>query len=80
MRPSEAAAIVLELADRPCVVLDLGILHSAIELSQRFKIDYWDAAIIAAAQRLEAPILYTEDLNHGQLYGSVRVVNPFRSN
>lgn len=33
--------------------------------------------IVAAAEALEAPILYTEDLNHGQRYGSVRVVNPF---
>jgi predicted nucleic acid-binding protein len=24
-------------------------------------------------------VLYTEDLNHGQLYGSVRTVNPFLS-
>ena len=47
---------------------------------QRSKLDYWDAAIIAAAQRLGARILYTEDLNHDQLYGSVRVMNPFRPN
>jgi len=28
----------------------------------------------------QAPVLYTEDLNHDQTYGMVRVVNPFRSN
>ena len=51
-----------------------------LAFSRRFQISYWDAALIAAAERLDAPILYTEDLNHNQLYGSVRVVNPFRPN
>ena len=38
---------------------------------------YYDAASPAAAECLGAPIFYTEDLNHDQLYGSVRAVNPF---
>ena len=32
---------------------------------------------VAAAEALGARTLFTEDLNHGQVYGSVRVVNPF---
>ncbi len=48
-----------------------------IEASIRHEISYWDGAIIAAAESLGASILYTEDLNHGQHYGSVRAVNPF---
>ena len=28
-------------------------------------------------QVLEAKVLYTEDLSHGQHYGAVRAVNPF---
>jgi predicted nucleic acid-binding protein len=78
LQPAEAAAWVEELEDRPCAVVDNAIVRAAIQSSQRFKIDYWDAAILAAAERLGCPILYTEDLNHGQTYGSVRVVNPFR--
>src|SRR5664279_838560 len=57
---------------------DKVAVRAGIELSQRFKISFWDAAIIFAAERLGAPVLYTEDLNHGQFYGDVRVVNPFR--
>jgi predicted nucleic acid-binding protein len=76
--PSEAAEWVRELDVRPCVHFDPPLVFSAIELSQRYRIHFWDAAIIAAAERLESPILYTEDLNHGQVYGSVRVINPFR--
>ena len=37
-------------------------------------------AILAAAEQLAAPILYSEDMNHGQLYETVRVLNPFRPN
>ncbi len=77
LRAAEAAAWVAELEERPCAVIDQAIVRSAIDMSQRFKISYWDAAIIAAAERLDAAIVYSEDLNHGQSYGVVRVLNPF---
>ena len=64
----------------PVAAVDDVLVRQGIAYAQKFKIKYWDAAIIAAAERLDAPILYTEDLNHDQLYGSVRVVNPFRPN
>lgn len=44
----------------------------------RYKISYWDSAMIAACERLKATTLYTEDLNHGQIYGTVTVINPFK--
>ncbi len=62
---------------QPCVSIDASLVKTAIEISQRFRIDYWDSAILAAAERLGAEIVYTEDLNHGQTYGLVRVINPF---
>jgi len=49
-----------------------------VEQSERFAISYWDGAILAAAAALGAHTVYSEDLNDGQLYGLVRVVNPFR--
>jgi predicted nucleic acid-binding protein len=51
----------------------------ANRLRRRYKIAYWDAAILAAAVELGCHTLYTEDLNHGQVYDGVRVVNPFRN-
>jgi predicted nucleic acid-binding protein len=62
----------------PIAPVDEGIVANGIAHSRRYQISYWDGAILAAAERLNAPILYTEDLNHDQAYGSVRVVNPFR--
>jgi predicted nucleic acid-binding protein len=50
----------------------------AAEVSQRYRISYWDGAIVAAAEALGARTLYSEDLSDGQRYGPVRVENPFR--
>ena len=61
----------------PTVPTDYPLVVAAVELSLRYRISYWDGAILAAAEALEASILYTEDLNHGQEYGSVRAHNPF---
>ena len=79
LTPGEASAWVDRLATYPCQDFDPRLVRNAIALSQRFHISYWDGAIIAAAERLGAPTLYSEDLNHGQIYGSVRVVNPFKT-
>jgi predicted nucleic acid-binding protein len=75
--PERALEWIEEFEQFPCVDITPGLVKIAIELSERYRIDYWDGAIIAAAERLDAAILYTEDLNHEQLYGSVRVINPF---
>jgi predicted nucleic acid-binding protein len=58
-------------------VIDPSLIRTAIATSQRYLIAYWDGAILAAAERLGAEIVYTEDLNHGQRYGPVQVINPF---
>jgi predicted nucleic acid-binding protein len=65
--------------DFPIVPIDASLVRRGAELSARYQISYWDGAVVAAAQALQAATLYTEDLNHNQLYGDVRVVNPFRS-
>jgi len=68
---------VHRLSLQPCVAVDTALVKRGIAISQRFKISYWDGAIIAAAEALGAETLYTEDLSHGQIYGSVRAENPF---
>ncbi|MHA1164284.1 MAG: PIN domain-containing protein [Alphaproteobacteria bacterium] len=77
MTPDAALAWVEELEQLPCVSLDSSLVKLGAETSVRYRISYWDGAIIAAAERLGAEILFTEDLNHGQSYGQVRALNPF---
>ena len=64
--------------DFPITPIDASLVRRGAELSARYQISYFDGAVIAAAQALQATTLYTEDLNHNQLYDGVRVVNPFR--
>ena len=77
LTPAEALEWIERLERQPCVVVDPALIRMAIVISERYRIHYWDSAILAAAERLEAGIVYTEDLSHNQSYGSVRVINPF---
>ena len=54
------------------------LVISAVILRRKFQVSHWDATIIAAAQNLGCEILYSEDMNDGQNYGGVTVVNPFK--
>ncbi|MEW6302978.1 MAG: PIN domain-containing protein [Verrucomicrobiota bacterium] len=49
----------------------------ALEVRQRFQVDYFDALILAAAHLAGCETLYSEDLAAGQDYDGVRVCNPF---
>ncbi|MCD4750708.1 MAG: PIN domain-containing protein [Thermoanaerobaculales bacterium] len=51
---------------------------AAVRIAQRYTISTWDAMIVHAAASLGAEVLWTEDLNHGQIYEGVPVRNPFR--
>ena len=48
----------------------------ALELEGRYRISFWDALVVQAAEASGAAVLYSEDLSDGQTYGAVRVVNP----
>jgi len=78
LTPDSAVALLEEFKVFPTVQVDYALIVSGIEVSLAYGISYWDGTIVAAAGALGAPVLMTEDLNDGQSYGSVRVVNPFR--
>jgi predicted nucleic acid-binding protein len=74
----EAIAETVELLlAYPCSYPSHGLVRHAFSLQGRYQISYWNAAILAAAAELGCTKLYTEDLNHGQTYESVQVINPF---
>jgi predicted nucleic acid-binding protein len=77
LAPQAAVALLEEYRLFPTAYTDYALILSAIEHSLRYGISYWDGAIVAAAETLEASVLYTEDLAHDQHYGTTRVVNPF---
>lgn len=76
----DALAMIEEIAgSRPVAVTDIPLMRHALQLKSRYRIAYWDAAVIAGARRLGATVLVSEDLAHGQDYAGVRVLNPFTS-
>ena len=79
MPDSDAQAIIRELTAWNPVPVNIAMIERAWVLETRYMISWWDALIVAAAQQSECAILLTEDLQHGQVFGDVRVVNPFES-
>jgi predicted nucleic acid-binding protein len=50
---------------------------AALDLTRRYSLSWYDSLIVAAALEADCRILYTEDLQHGQQFQKLRVVNPF---
>ena len=77
MTHDEAVAVLQALAPFPVWPVSPQLVLDAIEAKQRFGISYWDAAILTAARLMGCHTVYSEDLNAGQAYDGVTVVNPF---
>jgi predicted nucleic acid-binding protein len=74
----EAAAMLIDDFSRWQIIANTHDLFlNGLQTRARWQLSLWDAMIVAAAAQAGAAILYTEDLNHGQSYGSVRAINPF---
>ena len=61
----------------PVLPITRELVLAGIALRCRLQLSHWDSTIIAAALELSCRTLYTEDLNHGQDYDGVQVINPF---
>jgi predicted nucleic acid-binding protein len=53
------------------------LLTSALDLQQRNRLSFWDAMVVQAALEAGCDKLYSEDMNAGQRFGSLVIVNPF---
>lgn len=49
----------------------------AIEIMQTYKINFWDSCIISNAEYANCSVIYSEDLNTGQYYSGIKIINPF---
>jgi predicted nucleic acid-binding protein len=54
------------------------LLTNAIGMQQSSQISFWDAMVVQAAIEAGCDRLYSEDLNAGQRFGSLVIVNPFK--
>ena len=54
-----------------------AILRDALRGCAAYQLSWFDAHLWSYAEHYKLPEILTEDLQHGRLYGTVRVVNPF---
>ncbi|MBN2387035.1 MAG: PIN domain-containing protein [Anaerolineales bacterium] len=73
-----ARQIVADLAQWRLHAPKASDLFRAIDLQQSHQLAFWDAQVIQSAASLGCKQVLSEDLNHGQIYGEVQVVNPFK--
>ena len=73
----ETMRFIQDLMRRPIVSMSPTLFLRAVVLKNRYRISYWDSAIIAAAEALNCRTLLTQDLNSGQDYDGIRAVDPF---
>ena len=74
----EKAVVLVESWTRyPVVETTVSLVQQAIATASRWRISYWDAAIVEAARIGRCPTVLTEDLQPGMNFAGVTVRNPF---
>ena len=76
--PEMAAQIIADLSVWQLHCPGMEDVLDAIRLQSRYAVSFWDAMILASAVQLGCATLWSEDLNHGQDYEGVTILNPFR--
>jgi predicted nucleic acid-binding protein len=77
MDPEDARDDVSALRAWRPLAPDGDLLDEAWRLEDGMGIGFWDALVVAAAQRLGCELLLTEDLQDGRRIGGVEIRSPF---
>jgi predicted nucleic acid-binding protein len=77
--PASVTKILQTVLDRvQCVPLNETIVLAALQVGERLGYAHYDGQIIAAALAAGCDVLYSEDLQHGQVIdGKLTIINPF---
>lgn len=75
---AKALEIVDEYLTWTVVENTAKLLTAAIALQQRAQLSFWDAMVVQAALEAGCDKLHSEDMNAGQRFGSLVIVNPFK--
>lgn len=78
LRHDQATRLVESYCRYPVQELTLPIVKAAFVTRARWKLSYWDAAILEAARSSGCETVLSEDLSHGESYDGIQVENPFR--
>jgi len=72
----EGLEVIKELCD-PVVAITVECHEAALAISVQHGFNIYDSLILAAASQTGCGIVYSEDLQHGQTVGNLKIVNPF---
>lgn len=61
----------------PVTALTEETFLAAILIHLRFQISHCDSLILTSAREAGCSVVYSEDLNHGQDFDGLKVINPF---
>ena len=61
----------------PVIQITPALIENAIDISVKTQFSFWDSLMISAACSANCKILYSEDLNNGQVINGVTIQNPF---
>jgi predicted nucleic acid-binding protein len=56
---------------------NVGDILAAIDLHRLHGISLWDSLILRCAKQAGCSVLLTEDMQHGQVFDGLKIVNPF---
>ncbi len=73
----EARETVQDYAAWHVVESSVSLLEEGMDETERWRLSLWDGLIVAAARRIAASVIYSEDLSDTQDYAGIRIVNPF---
>ena len=73
----QALQFIESIGHFPVQDVTLDVFRAGVVISRRFRLSYWDGAILAAARALGCDAVYSEDLSPQQDYNGLRVINPF---
>lgn len=79
MSLAKARQEVALLSNMETADVDVPMIQRAIDIQERWRINFWDSLILAAAEQTRCAVVFSEDLSDGQTYGSVTVRNPFKA-
>ena len=76
---AEAASLVLDMTIRSMIEAPTSIddILAADRICRTHSLSFFDALIVSAAIEHGCEVIYSEDMQHGQVIKGVKIINPF---
>lgn len=80
--PKEKAKILVKMFSEclPVSPISVSVVLNAIDISINNQLSIWDSLMLSSANEVGCVILYSEDMNNGQIVRGTKILNPFGEN